>query len=63
MMMNVDEEEEEPDSLSLEEALNSILIFCNSHLALLHSNELIVFAAGLGKRLVLAPSYLIPSVD
>lgn len=40
----------ENDKLSLEEALDQVLIFCNAHLALLHSNELAVFGASLGSR-------------
>lgn len=38
------------DSLSLQQALDQILIFCNAHLSLRHENQVAVFAAGLGKR-------------
>lgn len=38
------------DELSLESALDQIIIFCNAHLALRHENALAVFAAGFGKR-------------
>ncbi|GAA5967877.1 hypothetical protein JCM8115_000389 [Rhodotorula mucilaginosa] len=34
------------DQLSLENALDSVLVYCNAHLALRHENELAVFAAG-----------------
>lgn len=38
------------DSLSLQQALDQILIFSNAHLSLRHENQVAVFAAGLGKR-------------
>ncbi|GAA5885101.1 hypothetical protein JCM3774_002318, partial [Rhodotorula dairenensis] len=34
------------DQLSLENALDAILVYCNAHLALRHENEIAVFAAG-----------------
>ncbi|KWU43865.1 transcription factor Tfb4, partial [Rhodotorula sp. JG-1b] len=34
------------DQLSLENALDNVLVYCNAHLALRHENELAVFAAG-----------------
>lgn len=46
------------DSLSLEQALEHILIFGNAHLSLRHENQLAVFAAGFGKRYILHVSLL-----
>lgn len=40
------------DSLSLETALETLLIFANAHLCLRSENELAVYGAGLGKRFV-----------
>lgn len=48
--------DESHDALSLEQAIEQVLIFCNALLALRHENELAVFAAGLGKRCVAHPT-------
>ncbi|KAK4701259.1 transcription initiation factor TFIIH subunit 3, partial [Phenoliferia sp. Uapishka_3] len=48
------------DELSLEAALDQVIIFCNAHLALRHENELAVFAAGFGKSRLLFSSQLTP---
>lgn len=47
------------DSLSLQQALYQILIFCNAHLSLRHENQVAVFAAGLGKRCVVLASEML----
>ncbi|ORY85940.1 transcription factor Tfb4, partial [Leucosporidium creatinivorum] len=49
------------DSLTLQQALDQILIFCNAHLSLRHENQVAVFAAGLGKSRQLFSSTLTPS--
>lgn len=46
------DEDPTADSLTLQQALDQILIFCNAHLSLRHENQVAVFAAGLGKRCV-----------
>ncbi|KAM0754829.1 Tfb4-domain-containing protein [Meredithblackwellia eburnea MCA 4105] len=59
-LANKAKDEDEDDNLSLESALDQVLIFCNAHLALQHENELAVFAAGFGKSRMLFSSQLTP---
>ncbi|GAA5891708.1 hypothetical protein JCM8208_007377 [Rhodotorula glutinis] len=49
------------DSLSLEQALDHALVFCNAHLALRHENQLAVFAAAPGLSRQLFSSHLSPT--
>ncbi|TNY17428.1 transcription factor Tfb4-domain-containing protein [Rhodotorula diobovata] len=49
------------DSLSLEQALDHALVFCNAHLALRHENQLAVFAAAPGVSRQLFSSQLSPT--
>ncbi|BGP03226.1 General transcription and DNA repair factor IIH subunit TFB4 [Rhodotorula toruloides] len=51
------------DALSLEQALDQTLVFCNAHLALRHENELAVFAAGPGRSRQLFSSQLTPTTS
>lgn len=45
-----------PDSLSFDEALKSVLVICNAHMALRFENHVAVYAAGLGKSELLFSS-------
>ncbi|BGP51447.1 RNA polymerase II transcription factor B subunit 4 [Rhodotorula kratochvilovae] len=49
------------DALSLEQALDHTLVFCNAHLALRHENEIAVFAAGPRSSRQLFSSHLSPT--
>ncbi|GAA6051427.1 hypothetical protein JCM3770_000515 [Rhodotorula araucariae] len=49
------------DALSLQQALDHTLVFCNAHLALQHENELAVFAAGPRSSRQLFSSHLSPT--
>ncbi|GAA6006117.1 TFIIH/NER complex subunit TFB4 [Rhodotorula paludigena] len=49
------------DALSLEQALDHTLVFCNAHLALRHENEIAVFGAGPGRSRQLFSSQLAPT--
>lgn len=42
-------------ALSCDEALKSVLVFCNAHLALRHENHLAIYSAGLEEKWV--PNY------
>lgn len=50
MSAKCDPQDASGDSLSLQQALDHILIFCNAHLSLRHENQVAVFAAGFGQR-------------
>ncbi|SGZ31511.1 BQ5605_C043g12064 [Microbotryum silenes-dioicae] len=49
------------DQLSLEQALDQVLIFANAHLALRHENQIAVFGAGYSMSKLLYSSSLAPS--
>ncbi|SCZ94608.1 BZ3500_MvSof-1268-A1-R1_Chr12-3g03995 [Microbotryum saponariae] len=49
------------DQLSLEQALDQVLIFANAHLALRHENQIAVFGAGYSMSKMLYSSSLAPS--
>ncbi|SCV73193.1 BQ2448_7118 [Microbotryum intermedium] len=49
------------DQLSLEQALDQVLIFANAHLALRHENQIAVFGAGYSMSELLYSSSLAPS--
>ncbi|CEQ42689.1 SPOSA6832_04535 [Sporobolomyces salmonicolor] len=49
------------DALSLDQALDHVLVFCNAHLALRHENEVAVFGATIGSSRQLFSSQLTPT--